>query len=264
MRNRPTRSRFWLALAALCLLAPAVAACSGLFARKPQTDATPTDGLPMVGVLVADGDHWCTASVVDSPGRNVIATAGHCVMNVTEDGTVEDLTEQDLAFAPDFQGAGEGKHPYGLWRVKGAYLDDRWKYQADDRADYAFLTLEPDEQGRNVQDVVGGSVPDFASGFDREVTVYGYPDAEHNPDNQQISCRTRTSQDEEEPFMLSIKCGGFWGGTSGSPWLTDFAGPGRSGRMIAVLSGGETDDESTAVLFDEATKKVYEAAVKAG
>ncbi|MFC7306388.1 trypsin-like serine peptidase [Streptomyces monticola] len=255
------RSR-WLTLgSALCALA-LVTGCSRFFG--PQTEATATDGLPSVGVLVADGAHWCTASVVDSPGRNVIATAGHCVMNVDEDGRVEDLTEQDLAFAPGFRGSGEGDAPYGMWRVKGAHLDDRWKHQADDRADFAFLTLEPDDRGRDVQDVVGASVPQWDSGFDRDVVVYGYPDSEHNPGNRQISCRTRTERDEEEPFMLTFTCGGFWTGTSGSPFLTDFGGPGRPGRVIAVLSGGETDDVSTAVLFTDATRKVYEAAVAAG
>ncbi|MGW0731284.1 trypsin-like serine peptidase [Streptomyces sp. NPDC002851] len=260
--NRPA---VWALPAALALLAgcAVLPGLSGLPA--PQTEATPTDGLPSVGVLVADGEHWCTATVVDSPQGNVIATAGHCVRNVDEDGQVEDLTEEDdLAFAPGFGGSGDGRTPYGRWRVKGAYLDDRWRDQADDRADYAFLTLEPDDRGRAIQDVVGAARPDWSSGFDREVTVYGYPDAEHNPENRQVACRTHTSRDKDEPYMLHMRCGGFWTGTSGSPWLTEFGGPGRPGRLIGVLSGGDTDEESTAVLFTEATRKVYEKAVAAG
>lgn len=39
----------------------------------------PVHPFPTVGVLTANGEHWCTASVVDSPKGNVVATAAHCV-----------------------------------------------------------------------------------------------------------------------------------------------------------------------------------------
>ncbi|KIX78145.1 hypothetical protein SF23_08405, partial [Streptomyces sp. MBRL 10] len=45
----------------------------------------PTLPFPTVGVLMAGGEHWCTASVVDSPRGNVVATAAHCVAPAGED-----------------------------------------------------------------------------------------------------------------------------------------------------------------------------------
>jgi hypothetical protein len=62
--------------------------------------------------------------------------------------------------------------------------------------------------------------------------------------------------------MLYISCAGFWTGTSGSPWIADRGGPGQPGRLIGVLSGGDTDVDSTAALFDERAKALYERAAK--
>ncbi|RAG80356.1 serine protease, partial [Streptacidiphilus pinicola] len=51
---------------------------------SPDGHSTPFGGLPAIGVLfspdeVADNHHFCTASVVHSPGGDVVATAAHCL-----------------------------------------------------------------------------------------------------------------------------------------------------------------------------------------
>ncbi|WP_424211994.1 trypsin-like serine peptidase [Streptomyces sp. BI20] len=230
----------------------------------------PPTAFPTVGVLMASGAHWCTASVVDSPKGNVVATAAHCVTPEGADGvpgeTAHDgLAIGELSFAPAFHGAGSGRQPYGVWKVKAVHVDDRWSKWGDDTADFAFLTVEPDEHGRSLQDVVGrgkAPLPDFGSGFEREVTVIGYPDEDYNPRNEPISCTTQTGHDTEDPDMMHISCAGFWTGTSGSPWIADRSGPGRTGRLIAVLSGGDTDVDSTAAVFDDRAKALYEAAAR--
>lgn len=217
----------------------------------PQTSAVPSDGLRSVGVLTDGKEHWCTASVIDSPRGNVVATAAHCVF---EYGTYA----SEFFFAPGFRGAGKGETPYGSWRVAGVQVDDRWRKGLDEVADYAFLTLAPDAKGRNVQDVVGAATPDWSSKPSRRVTVVGYPNPDHNPANRPITCTTDARHDADQPAeMVRIECQGFWDGTSGSPWLADYVDPGSPGRMIGVLSGGDTDTESTAVLFDERARALY-------
>jgi hypothetical protein len=85
-----------------------------------------------------------------------------------------------------------------------------------------------------------------------------------------VSCTTRTSPAEGEPGMLYINCPGFWTGTSGSPWIADREAGGSGGtaggspgRLIGVLSGGDTDADSTAARFDGRAWKLYGAAAAA-
>ncbi|MEU1072386.1 MULTISPECIES: trypsin-like serine protease [unclassified Streptomyces] len=223
-------------------------------APAPQSSATATAGLPFVGVLVDGDKHWCTAAVVAGPRGNVVATAAHCA-DAGSAGSME--------FAPGFSGAGKGSFPYGTWKVKAVQTDARWSDDGDDSVDYAFLTLEPDARGRSVQSVVGAAQPDWGSGPRRRVTVVGYPDEDHNPENRPIACTTDTRPDPDLASDVRIDCAGFWTGTSGSPWLADHRGPDRPGRLIGVLSGGDTDVASTAVLFDARARRLYEKAARA-
>lgn len=229
-------------------------------APAPRSSATPFAGVSSVGVLIdADGDRFCTASVVDSPKGNVIATAAHCLQDPGGDPAYK---PGELEFAPGFTGKGKGTYPYGRFKVRALRLDRRWTDDADDAdaADYAFLTLDPDAKGRPVQKVVGAATPDWSSKPERRVTVVGYPNPEHNPGNSPIACTTETREDEDLPMTLVMECAGFWEGTSGSPWLADYRDARHQGRLIAVLSGGDTDSESTAALFDGRARALYEKA----
>ncbi|MFI9581527.1 trypsin-like serine peptidase [Streptomyces sp. NPDC052236] len=256
------------------VLCVALAACSApprkdhapvpTLAAPSVRAATPFAGTPSVGVLIgADGDHFCTASVVASPKGNVIATAAHCLQDA---GGEPDHRPGELEFAPGFsekgRGKGQGSSPYGRWKVSSVHLDDRWTDNADDAdvADYAFLTLAPDARGRQAQQVVGAVTPDWSSGSERRVTVVGYPNPDDHPSNRPIACTTDARPDPELPQTLLIECAGFWDGTSGGPWLADYRDAGDQGRLIGVLSGGDTDRESTAALFDGRARSLYERA----
>ena len=80
------------------------------------------------------GDHFCTASVVQSPGRNMLITAAHCAYDADAGSTVN-----DLVFAPDYR---DGDEPTGLWKVKKVIVDDRWAKSQDEDLDVAFLILD--------------------------------------------------------------------------------------------------------------------------
>ncbi|MCX5201641.1 trypsin-like serine protease [Streptomyces sp. NBC_00237] len=260
-----SRSRS-VAVAGSLALMTLVSACGGPVASAPRLDpgtspvpqksAAVIDYPPFIGVLVDGKEHWCTASVVDSPKGNIVATAAHCVYEV------DSSEPRTISFAPGFSGQGAGKQPYGSWKVRSVQVDERWQEQEDDPYDFAFLALEPDEQGRNVQEVVGAAGLDWESGTERQVTVVGYPDPDHNPDNRPVTCTTDSTADKDLPGMVRMECAGFWNGTSGSPWLTGYRGPDRPGRLIGVLSGGDTDAESTAALFGPPAKALYQRALK--
>ncbi|WP_250405447.1 trypsin-like serine peptidase [Streptomyces cellostaticus] len=179
------------------------------------------------------GGHFCTASVVHSPQRDLIVTAAHCV----------DGADGDLVFVPGYR---DGRAPYGVWRVGKPFVPDGWAKARDEDSDIALAHLEALD-GRRVEDVVGaGRLRAGVVTGATAVTLTGYPDSREVP----VSCTNwpvrqgRTQQ--------RVDCPDFPGGTSGSPW-TD-----RDGRVVGVLGGyergGSTADVSySAVLRGQAS-----------
>ncbi|MFI5522062.1 trypsin-like serine peptidase [Streptomyces platensis] len=195
------------------------------------------------------GDHFCTASVVQSPGRNMLITAAHCAFDSDGKTPVD-----DLVFAPDYR---DGEEPTGLWKVKKVILDDRWAKSNDEDLDVAFLILDK-KKDKQIQDVLGGNTLGIDRGFHNEVKITGYPTSRDTP----ISCQNRTTKYSNT--QLRIRCTDFEGGTSGSPWLADYDPRSHTGTVIGVLGGheggGDEDDVSYAAYFDDDIAALYKRA----
>ncbi|MBX7553968.1 trypsin-like serine protease [Streptomyces sp. NPDC004232] len=195
------------------------------------------------------GTHFCTASVVQSPGRNMLITAAHCAFDADSGQPLN-----DLVFAPGYR---KGDEPTGLWKVSKVVVDDRWAKSQDEDLDVAFLTVDP-KGGKNIQDVLGGNSLGTDRGFTNEVEITGYPTSRDTP----ISCRNRTMKFNDT--QLRIQCTDFEGGTSGSPWLADYDPKSHTGTVIGVLGGheggGDEDDVSYAAYFDDGIAKLYQRA----
>lgn len=190
------------------------------------------------------GGHFCTASVVRSPHRDLIVTAAHCL----------DGRSGDLVFVPGYR---DGKAPYGVWQVGRRFLPDGWvKGRADEDSDVAFAVVE-DRDGEGVEDVVGGNR--FATGTATgatAVTVTGYPDARETP----VSCTNKPSPHSRTQQRL--ECPGFSGGTSGSPWVNG------DGEVVGVLGGhdggGNTADVSYSVVLGAQAAELYRESAGCG
>ncbi|MFE7312596.1 trypsin-like serine peptidase [Streptomyces sp. NPDC057555] len=195
------------------------------------------------------GAHFCTASVVQSPGRNMLITAAHCAFDADTGKPVD-----DLVFAPDYR---NGDEPTGLWKVNKVVVDDRWAKSQDEDLDVAFLTLGS-KGGKEIQDVLGGNTLGIDRGFDNEVKITGYPTSRDTP----ISCQNRTTKFSDT--QMRIQCTDFEGGTSGSPWLADYDPKSHTGTVIGVLGGhqggGDEDDVSYAAYFDDDVADLYKRA----
>ncbi|MCJ0874773.1 serine protease [Streptomyces sp. AP-93] len=177
-----------------------------------------------VGALFAgglDGGHFCTASVVRSPDRDVIVTAAHCLGS--PDTTV---------FAPGYR---DGEAPYGLWKLTGTYVAAGWTDGEEADADIAFATVAPlDGQqpdghplnGRQIEDLVGGFPVAAEQPADATVSIVGYPSREEAP----LYCANATTL--FSATQRRVECPDLGGGTSGSPWLVD-------GALAGVLGGHE-------------------------
>src|SRR5579872_417661 len=76
-------------------------------------------GTPAVGALFSESDgklvrHFCTASVVASPAKNLLITAAHCVQG---------RSLSHIAFAPGYH---DGKFPHGIWIIRSVYVNSAW------------------------------------------------------------------------------------------------------------------------------------------
>ncbi|MCX4763184.1 trypsin-like peptidase domain-containing protein [Streptomyces sp. NBC_01275] len=181
------------------------------------------------------GAHFCTASVVHSPHRDLVVTAAHCLGG-----------GGDLAFVPGYR---DGRAPYGVWKVERSFLPDGWAKGEDEDSDVAFAVLA--SHGRKaVEDVVGGNR--FAARTTTgatAVTVTGYPDSREAP----IRCVNKPAQ--HSSTQQRIACPDFTGGTSGSPWVNG------DGQVVGVLGGheqgGATADISYSVVLGAEAAELY-------
>ncbi|WP_405490092.1 trypsin-like serine peptidase [Streptomyces sp. NBC_00096] len=181
------------------------------------------------------GDHFCTATVVHSPGRNLIVTAGHCLLA----GRVSD---GGATFAPAYA---DGRTPFGTWKIAEVFEDPRWAEETNDDYDLAFARLAPDASGRNIEDVTGAAVLDTTGRTDEEVTVTGYP-ADRKVARTCTSRAVRLSAAEQR-----FDCADFPGGTSGSAWIA------ADRKIIGILTGGDTDDVSTSTILTDYAAALY-------
>lgn len=155
--------------------------------------------------------HYCSASVIHSPGHDLAITAAHCVYG----------TGFGIEFAPGYS---DGATPYGVWSVRHAYVDAAWMNDRDPRFDVAVLELAG-RGGRNVEDVTGlaprlGRAPQAGT----RVTVDGYL---AGSGGTPITCRAPVGYLHRFP---RFGCRGYADGVSGGPWLA-------GGRIVGVTGG---------------------------
>ncbi|WP_308818788.1 trypsin-like serine peptidase [Pseudonocardia alni] len=206
---------------------PAVAAPDGTPVARPATGAL------FDGPAEDPGDHFCSASVVESVTGDLVVTAAHCVAD--GDGTP---ARTGMSFAPGF----DGTAPFGYWTVTAAAVPPGWLESGDPDSDVAFLTVSrPDAPP--IQQVTGAYRLAFgASGTgddDTPVTAVGYNDGD--ADATTVSGTAGTL--DEDQWQLDQP--GLDQGSSGGPWLT---GPDDS-EILAVTGGYQQGGDSPEVSY---------------
>ncbi|WP_328924306.1 trypsin-like serine protease [Streptomyces sp. NBC_00190] len=247
-RTRARRaSRILLALAAMAAL---------ISVDVPDAETGPPFGVTAqalpgasadrVGALFSGGGlddgHFCTAAVVHSDDRDVIATAAHCLGN--PDTTV---------FAPGYR---DGEAPYGVWKVTGVHVAPGWTDGENPDDDIAFATVAPVDEGRSgaVEDLVGGFQVAAEQPADATVTVIGYPSTDETP----LRCANTTSLFSDT--QRRIECPDLSGGTSGSPWLVHGA---LAGVLGGYEGGGAVPEVSYSAVMDDQAVELYREAADA-
>jgi V8-like Glu-specific endopeptidase len=223
-----------------------------LATQNPSPTAGPAILAIRVGALFYDnaqGDHYCTASVLDSPHNNLLVTAAHCIYG--QNGGYS----KNIVFVPGYD---NGDMPYGVWTTKSLLVDDRWIKSSDPDLDVGFVSLESNG-GKNIEQVLGANRLGVNKGFDNIVRVTGYPTDSDEP----ITCIAKSVR--QSTFQTKFTCGGYPTGTSGSPWVMHVNPHKRTGEIVGVIGGyelgGDTDEVSYSSYFDDDIKRLYDRAV---
>jgi V8-like Glu-specific endopeptidase len=210
---------------------------------------------PRIGALFEKdptGNHFCTASIVASPRGDLLITAAHCL----NDG--HGHAKSDIVFVP---GYANGSTPYGVWTPRAVFVDQRWAQGADPDYDVGFVALSA-QDNRSIQAVLGANQIAFGVRARQYVWVAGYPSDADAP----VTCRNWTSQDDAG--NLQFDCDGFFGGTSGSPWLTGFDAVTHTGKIVGIIGGyqegGDTDKISYSSYLSAGIQRLYAHAEAAG
>jgi len=263
----PTRAALVIALAVgtVLTLTPGDGAAGDIatgFVRAVRHLATPSSragqaftGTPQVGALFTTSagqpnQHFCTAAVVDSPSRDLVITAAHCVAG----------TSGTLDFVPGYN---QGSEPYGVWTVTKVYVDQAWSSSSSQDDDFAFLRVSRPGSSVPVEDVTGAERLDTSAPASRElVQVIGYPDAT----NQPVTCQNPIKQPMAD--QLEFDCDGYTDGTSGGPFLSGIDPATGQGVVIGVIGGyqqgGDTPQVSYSAVLGANAAALYRDAVAGG
>jgi hypothetical protein len=162
---------------------------------------------------------YCSGTAIDSPTRQLVLTAGHCVNSGVEGGRAS-VWSDFLEFVPAYD---DGLAPFGAFvaRHGKVFAPKQWTKHGNPDFDMGAFLTHPNSEGVNVADAVGGGAT-IVSGLTRHQTfqTFGYP----GETKHMQGCRSPYIGDDlvsnplPGPPTLGIRC--HWApGASGGGWL---------------------------------------------
>lgn len=173
-------------------------------------------------IFVKQGDllGYCSGTAINSPSRQLVLTAGHCVNNGREGGRT--IWSQYLEFVPAYTA---GHSPFGAFVAKrgAVYAPRPWTRHGNNDFDIGAFLTHPNKRGVNVADAVGGGAA-IALDLPRpqQFQTFGYPG---NVKRMQ-GCRSPYIGEDRLSFPLpgppTQGVGCHWApGASGGGWLIE-------------------------------------------
>lgn len=199
---------------------------------------------------------YCSATVVNTPNKSVVFTAGHCV---NSGGPHPTWYGRHWAFVPGYH---DGLRPFGTFVARELWSSVPWAQGQNFDYDFGAALLGRNSRDQRVAAAVGGR--GFASGLSRD-QVYqalGYPAVEAFTGESLWACDSPYVEDDPEPLPggpapIGIGCD-MTAGASGGGWIiggqalnsvTSFGYDGMPGLLFGPY-------------FGQAAWKLYAAAGK--
>ncbi|HEY1116996.1 MAG TPA: hypothetical protein VGE43_04785, partial [Acidimicrobiales bacterium] len=232
-------------------------------------DAAPTsgraaEGLRSVGKLFfsdASANYVCSAAAINTPERNLVLTAGHCVNTGGVRGLLGGCRAgtyfRNFQFVPAYD---NGAAPYGRWIGMSAVAPSEWINGCDVFSrDQGMIAVAP-LGGANLVDTVGGNAVAWNYPQRQDaVRAVGWPAQSPYDGTTRQECTASTTiaedgEDAQMPCPLT-------GGASGGPWLLTMASA-DTGFIFAVTSRRTTSGPALlfAVPFDDSIEALLGAA----
>ena len=186
----------------------------------------------------------CSGTVINTPNKSVVITAGHCVFN-NETGT----WMTNWSFYPGYD---HGKHPrYGVWPARNLYTTSAWQ-RRNDKFDIGVAVLVT-SGSQGIVDIVGAEGWQTGATSNpgrRRVRLWGYPltiATIRRPRNYRDLrvCEARQGRRSQAssgsgPAPYAVGCD-MLGGSSGGGWVKDYSDSQGWGRVFSVNSSGPDD-----------------------
>jgi V8-like Glu-specific endopeptidase len=156
-------------------------------------------------------DRSCTGTTVNSAGKRLVFTAGHCVHGGGAGRTWFDVNR--WVFVPDY----EAGVPYKRWSASQFWTKDGWIDDANRAFDVAAVVMK-DKGGQRIVEALGGHGIRWDQGYGVATDVFGYPS---NPPYDGSELQRCSGATRDEGGFPALDCT-MTGGASGGPWLQNY------------------------------------------
>lgn len=159
------------------------------------------------------GSFVCSGTVVRSPGRSVVVTAGHCVYD-----EIVGRFATDWMFVPGYR---DGSRPYGTWVAARLATTSQFRSSGSLRYDVGIAVMRRNSNGRGIQDRVGARGIAFNQPRNQVYRAFGYPARGEFDGRRLYRCDSPYEGADRSfppPRPLRIDCD-MTAGSSGGGWV---------------------------------------------
>jgi len=168
-----------------------------------------------------NGGNWsCSGSTVNSAGRDMVITAGHCVYGSLGGQVAGEGWHTNWIFVPGYN---NGYAPYGVWTARQLWTPTAYYYNQDEGDDMGGAILNTNAYGQHIVNVLGGQGMAWNYADDQYVYDFGYPAESPFNGSTLEYCNGSEFNWTGIANTMGLPCN-FTGGSSGGPWLMAFNG----------------------------------------
>jgi len=185
------------------------------------TNEAPVTTTGRVFFTTHNGEDWsCSASTVNSAGRDSVITAGHCVYGSLGGEVPGEGWHTNWIFVPGYN---NGYAPYGVWTAKELWVPTAYYDNQDEGDDIGGVVINTNAYGQHIVSVLGGQGMAWNYSDNQFVYDLGYPAESPFNGSTLEYCTGSEFNWTGISSTMGLPCN-FTGGSSGGPWLMSFNG----------------------------------------